>query len=29
LRSLGLLIEVFFLTGTTLSVFWNNSGYPG
>jgi hypothetical protein len=28
LRSLILLFEVFCLTGTTLSVIWNNSWYP-
>jgi hypothetical protein len=28
LRSFILLLEVF-LTGTTLSVVWNNNGYPG
>jgi hypothetical protein len=28
-RSLILLFVVFFLTGTTLSVVWNNNGYRG
>jgi hypothetical protein len=28
LRSFILLFVVFFLTGTTLSVVWNNNGYP-
>src|SRR5258708_39196098 len=29
LRSFILVFEAFFLTGTTLSVFWNSSWYPG